>query len=418
MSKIDSYFQLLEKQLRDEFHGRRSLVRDSDVKGIANEKAVGEFLNKFVQPTRIVYNKQIIDHHGYDSDEIDVCACNEYQPAPDTEIMIAEGIDFAVQVKAILTDQELDRIGQNARRLKALTREKNLGDVVYMRAEDAPFYVDRIPYFVLAFESKLSLKTVTERVAAKFGNDVHSRPDGIFILERGAILNVRNAFAGSVTSEINALEFGGRTLMYFLQHIHTVRGGIRRLRSPLANYFPCGIPHHGHTPKKNIDSEPAAQFTGDWSWNSMTGMMELLKDGSPELEHLGPDGFAKWTMIGQMQSREFPTNAFKIEQEEDDPAVEVTAELAAEFSKYLRDKTGLAPDITPFPRSGVPFNVPSKILKRSVKVSFKTEFVSELQKWIISVANDLQIKLRRPHIASDLSWPPNLGPRTSGEKRK
>ena len=116
-SDIDKYFRAAEASLRLEFEKRRSLLTDSDAKAGGNEKAVGEFLQKHVGSARIAFNKQVIDSHGMRSGEMDVCACNLDQLSLDEPLIIAEGVDFVVQVKAVLTDAELLRIVKNCRSL-------------------------------------------------------------------------------------------------------------------------------------------------------------------------------------------------------------------------------------------------------------------------------------------------------------
>jgi hypothetical protein len=237
---IDSYFADAEAKLRLEFNQRRGHLTDADVKGGENEKAVGEFLEKHVGSARIALNKQVIDSHGLNSGGMDVCVCNADQPAIDISLIIAEGVDFVVQVKAILTDAELPRIVKNCVSLKRLERRFSDGDEVFARRADYPFLVERIPYFVFAFESDLSLESVHERLSRLLEDELPFHwPDGVYVLNRGAIQHLH----GETESFFRVEATKDKTMLKFLQQVHSVARVIRRLRSPLIHYFPTDVYH-------------------------------------------------------------------------------------------------------------------------------------------------------------------------------
>jgi len=412
MSKIDAYFQSLERQLRDDFARRRAMVSDSEVKGHANERAVGGFIEKYLQPLKVVYNAQIIDSFGGNSDEIDISACNGDQPAPETELIIAEGVSFAIQVKAILDDHELDRIQQNADRVKRLYRRTTPSDIVYALPIDIPFYVDRVPYFVFAFESKLTLATALERAETKFNRGPPElRPDGIFIMDRGAILTARSALdstANDGNRRLQALEFGNRTLMNFLQHLHMVSRVIRRSQSPLVHYFPRGIAYRGHEIQPAAAATGSGEFLGQWLFNDLVGAFQLLKKSAVEASPFGPDSFARLQVVEACARWEFPPTAFAYS----DPSFRDTLPpiddaIARELSEYIRRRSGIDEELSPYPRFGVPFKVTTPTLGKDVSVLLRTEFFNDIQRWLESTMPKM---VTRPHhIAAGLSWPPAFG---------
>ena len=235
---IDAYFAAAEANLWQEFQQRRLILTDSDAKGGANERAVGDFLQKHVGAARIALNKQVIDSHSMTSREMDVCVCNINQPSVDIPLIFAEGVDFVVQVKAILTDAELPRIVKNCESLKRLERRFSIGDEIFARPEEIPFVVGRIPYFVLAFESTLSLHTLKERLLRLLEEELPVHwPDGLFVLDQGAIQHIQFADGSSMRTT----ETGDNTMVKFLQQIHSVAHNSRRLRSPLIYYFPTDM---------------------------------------------------------------------------------------------------------------------------------------------------------------------------------
>jgi hypothetical protein len=100
------------RNLRAEFERLRSAQKDSAVKGAGNEMIVGQFLEQHLQPRRVVYNSSIIDAKGGQSDEVDVAVCNFEQPfitGDRAQLLLVEGVDVVVQVKAMLNTTEIKR---------------------------------------------------------------------------------------------------------------------------------------------------------------------------------------------------------------------------------------------------------------------------------------------------------------------
>jgi len=247
MANIESYLESQERRLREEFNSIRANYRDSDTKGSANEDVVAEFLQKHVSARYVVTNVEIIDSYGEASSEVDVCACNTDQPFDKSpgQIVIAEGVDFVIQVKASLTSGEIDRIISNCDSAKKLRRKASDKDFTYAKMEDIPYFVDRIPYIVLAFSSQLKLDSVQRKFSEKLSNvSLERQPDAIFILNRGAILNFREGKGkvwrsnGRPISGLTAAYTGDRTLFEFLRYIYTYAPRFHRMMSPLVHYFP------------------------------------------------------------------------------------------------------------------------------------------------------------------------------------
>lgn len=122
---IEEYFEQHGKELTARFARIRAAHQDSHVKGGANEAAVAELLRQHLADRRIVTNSSILDTRGELSNEVDVAVCNSYQPfltAEGEQLLIVEGVDAAVQVKARLTATELERLVSNAASVKRLER--------------------------------------------------------------------------------------------------------------------------------------------------------------------------------------------------------------------------------------------------------------------------------------------------------
>jgi hypothetical protein len=94
--KIDEYFGLVQNDLENRLARSRQQNSDSEAKGVAAEKMVAETVAPYLQPTRPSYRRQIIDRFGNSSDEVDVIFCNWSQPTVETELLLAEGVDYAI----------------------------------------------------------------------------------------------------------------------------------------------------------------------------------------------------------------------------------------------------------------------------------------------------------------------------------
>lgn len=247
MASIEKYFEYQERRLRDDFETIRATYRDSDVKSSANEDVVAQFLRKHVSARYLVTNVEIIDSYGQASNEVDVCACNTDQPFYESpgQIVIAEGVDFVVQVKASLTSREVDRIIDNCDSVKKLCRKAWDKDQVIATLADVPYFVERIPYIALAFSSQLKLDTVLRKLIEKLSNVALERqPDAIFILNKGGIYNFREGKGRTWKSGdkpilgLAAVYPGERTLFEFIRYIYTIVPRFHRVASPLLHYFP------------------------------------------------------------------------------------------------------------------------------------------------------------------------------------
>jgi len=196
MGVIDEYLQRSGRILREEFDRIRSAHRDSDVKGAANERIVADVLAEAFHSRVVVTNSSVIDSDERRSNEIDVALCNDYQPFMTRhrrgELLLVEGVDAVIQVKAILTTRELARLVDNCRSVKSLKRTASHGEQVFAQMHDVPSFVERIPYFCFCFGSALSAPTVLQHLTEALA-DVPSeeQPDGVFVLDKFSLVNVR-----------------------------------------------------------------------------------------------------------------------------------------------------------------------------------------------------------------------------------
>ena len=237
---LKSYAEVLQKQ----FDLIRSTVTDSDIKGNHNEEIVSDFLKNSVPHWFVSTNSQIIDSYDNSSNELDICVCNNYQflLQPKGGILIVEGVDFVVQVKAVLTDNELDRIINSCSKVKQLQRKHMKGSTVYSPAKRPYYWFDYVPYFCFAFSSQLKPQTIAEKLNEKLNKiKPEHQIDGLFVLDSGASLLP----GGRYKSEDNsrpfkwiALKTEEATLLEFVRNCIDFVPRIQYPHPPITNYFP------------------------------------------------------------------------------------------------------------------------------------------------------------------------------------
>ena len=242
IAHLDQYSQ----RLKGDFERLRETHRDPDVKGGKNEKTVADFMTLHTRAAQVVTNAEIIDSTGRTSGEMDVVMCNHDQPfvGENPELLIVEGVDACIQVKASITDTELDRIVKNCVSLKSLIRKHSAGDHTFGMPESQPFNLDRVPYFVFAFTSALCPEEIALRLATKLnGVPPTDQPDAILWLGRCLIVNCRKAMPLGLANQegpldgIGVFECGDAALREFLRCVHELPARVQRFRSPLCHYF-------------------------------------------------------------------------------------------------------------------------------------------------------------------------------------
>ena len=241
--KLSTSLKSYAKVLQTQFDNIKVSITDSDVKGNANEKIIADFLKGSVPNWFVSTNSQIIDSYDNSSDELDICVCNDYQflLQPKGGILIVEGVDFVVQVKAVLTDNELDRVIKSCNKVKHLKRQIVSNSTVYCLAGRPHYWFDYIPYFCFAFSSQLKPKTIAEKVNEKLYNiKPEHQIDGLCVLDSGTSLFPGGRYRdkdGNRPSSWIALETGEATLFEFVRNCIDFVPRINYAHPPITNYF-------------------------------------------------------------------------------------------------------------------------------------------------------------------------------------
>lgn len=250
--------------LKSTFEATRLAVTDSDVKGSLNETIVAQFLKDTVPNWFISTTSQIVNASDILSDEVDICVCNEHQffVQPKGGLLIAEGVDFVVQVKARLSDKELDRMIHNCQSVKRAKRSQTKGDTAFVPDNSCLDRLDFIPYICFAFSSELSAETLLERIRSKCELlDYAMQPDAIFVLDRGlTFINGREGNghpwkneAGLCISDWIGMQTGDSTLFEFIRFAIQNVPRFNRAGSPVEHYLPKDSTYNVIKPPERAD---------------------------------------------------------------------------------------------------------------------------------------------------------------------
>ncbi|MGG0277785.1 DUF6602 domain-containing protein [Bacillus rhizoplanae] len=162
------------------------------------EEIVREFLREYLPSLQRVGNGEIIDSTGQISNETDIVILNEYHPnlssLTNPSVFFIEGVLAAGEVKTNLNSNDIDTTLGKCLKFKNLVIKHNGGDmIVTSNNSDKERFIHKRAFFLFAFSSQLTLETILEKVNRFNENnslEITQQIDGIFLLDRGVILNL------------------------------------------------------------------------------------------------------------------------------------------------------------------------------------------------------------------------------------
>lgn len=205
-SKLKSHIILIEDRMKKDLEIIRERFKQSTDKGYWVEHIFREFLRMYLPGNHTIGHGEVIDSTGETSNQTDIVITNEYHPRMNSRdmpgIYFIEGVCAAGEVKTTLTDSKkegLPKILKDSLRFKILdmklTSRKNT--IISTNTSDKQRFYKYPPWFVIAFDSKNTLKTLHRKIT-QFVNDRNIYPtmlvDAIFILNRGWIINLGDGF--------------------------------------------------------------------------------------------------------------------------------------------------------------------------------------------------------------------------------
>ena len=193
---MEKHMDLLQQKMLLRLKEIRATHHHNGNKGANAEQILRDFLRDFLPPYNRVGRGEVIDQLGNNSRQLDVIVTNEHHPflndLTTDSVFFIEGVACVAEVKSVLTGDELQSALENSLSFKQLAVNVPPGALWYCTPEDMERFVNSRPSFLFAFESRLAVPTIIERI--RTWNRTHDLPlskqiDAVFILGGGSIIN-------------------------------------------------------------------------------------------------------------------------------------------------------------------------------------------------------------------------------------
>jgi hypothetical protein len=186
----------VEAQLGAKLDEIRATLAHSGDKGALVEEVFRGFLQKYLPRRLAVGHGGIVDLKGQRSRQTDVVIVSEDHPftfTPDLPgLFFIEGVCGAGEVKTTLTASELDKALESSAQFKRLEMRPGQGTMASSNPSDLERFYKCPPWFLLAFESQVTLAAIAERTT-QFIAHREIEPtrllDAVFVLHRGSVIN-------------------------------------------------------------------------------------------------------------------------------------------------------------------------------------------------------------------------------------
>jgi len=186
----------VENQMKAKLEEARATFEHPGDKGTSVEDSFRAFLRKYLPRRLEVGHGEIIDTNERRSAETDVVVVTEDHPftfTPDLPgLFFVEGVCAAGEVKAILTSQELEKVLERSSKFKQLRMKPGAGTMIHTNPSDISRFYTCPPWFLIAFESQVSLAGVQNKVTQfqeSGAVEVNRLADAVFLLDRGWVID-------------------------------------------------------------------------------------------------------------------------------------------------------------------------------------------------------------------------------------
>ena len=188
-----------ETRLLSELEAIRQNFQHSGNKGARAEREFRDFLRRYMPGDTRLGHGEVFDIDGRVARQTDVVVANEYHAAlhadwEEPQKFTIESVQCGAEVKSSLTDlSSLRDCFEKAKAFKTLLMAPEHTMFLMSMGDDERRFLLRRPYFVFAFESRLTLPTMFNALTDW---DSELRPveqpvlDGLFVLDRGTLLHV------------------------------------------------------------------------------------------------------------------------------------------------------------------------------------------------------------------------------------
>lgn len=214
--KLSAYFEALGDKLKADLAATRASLSHAGNKGAKAEMVFRNFLRMHIPRTYDVGHGEVIDTAGNCAGankgpgQLDVIVIDDAHPrfveVQEPGLYFVEGVLAAGEVKAALKLSDAEEIISKAAAFKRLRTALGVGDLVFANDEDMDRFFNRRPYFLFAFEAATPLESFYTRIIeleSSLGLGPTDHLDAIFLLDRGAAVNLGTGRGGLVSIDAN-----------------------------------------------------------------------------------------------------------------------------------------------------------------------------------------------------------------------
>lgn len=186
----------MEAQMKNVLSKIRERFHHSGDKGSLVENEFRTFLREYLARRLAVGHGEVIDSLGNRSAQTDLIIADENHPFTFTEdlpgLFFIEGVVAAGEIKTVLDTEKLENSILNSQKFKKLKVTYSRGSQIFTNPSDRERFYSNPPWFIFAYESKLCLSTIAERLKEKSQSDTGvftNLVDAVFVLGKGWVIN-------------------------------------------------------------------------------------------------------------------------------------------------------------------------------------------------------------------------------------
>ena len=186
----------VEAQMKQKLEEIRATFAQSGNKGTSVEDLFRSFLREYLPRRLEVGHGEIVDPNKLRSKQTDVVIVNEDHPftfTPDLPgLFFIEGVCAAAEIKTNLTSTELEKAIKNSCQFKQLEIKPSKGEMVHSNPSDLDRFYKYPPWFLLSFESSLTLSSIKDRIKEYVKHNTvkaNRLMDAVFVLGSGWVIN-------------------------------------------------------------------------------------------------------------------------------------------------------------------------------------------------------------------------------------
>ncbi len=187
---------LVQERMKLKLDEIRETHQHKGNKGANVEQIIRDFLKVYFPADNRIGHGEIIDSDGGVSTQLDAIITNEYHPLindlSQPSLYFIEGVACAGEIKSILNSQDLDTILKNCLNYKNLNLNLSRSMMIHSNKSDTKRFIEKRPFFLFAFESQITLDTVSEKIS-NFNKEncpqIWQQIDAVFLLDRGSVVN-------------------------------------------------------------------------------------------------------------------------------------------------------------------------------------------------------------------------------------